>query len=221
MPWFETRAWVCKQSGASWFAAGPTINAARRSSHTRLSSVFGEQHLSKFPLAKTAWDHGGNYNSNIARIYLSLNRFEARASNLGHDHALDGLSANPVTVRIAAFNGDGISTNNENDLCLVAGVRFGKFDAMMWGDSIAVKTGCYEDIVSSVDPKIAQVEVHKANHHYSQYSRNPAWLETMQPRIGIRSVDDGNGSGQPTEGYLGGEQRLGHPANDPVGLDGA
>jgi hypothetical protein len=31
------------------------------------------------------------------------------------------------------FDGDGILTNNENDLCVVAVVRFGKFDAVISG----------------------------------------------------------------------------------------
>jgi hypothetical protein len=37
---------------------------------------------------------------------------------------LDEKSSNPVTVRIAALNGNGISTTNENDLSVVAVVKF-------------------------------------------------------------------------------------------------
>jgi hypothetical protein len=75
-------------------------------------------------------------------------------------------------------------------------------DAVLGGDLSGFKKSNYEDIETSVAPKVGQVEVYKVNHHCSQYSTNPTWLKIIQPKIGIISVGDGNGYGHPTKDCL-------------------
>jgi hypothetical protein len=110
-----------------------------------------------------------------------------------------------VVVKIVAFNGNGVSTTNENDLSVVAVVTFGGFKAEIGGDLSGEKALDYEDIESSVAPKVGQVDVYKVHHHCSAYSTNATWLSTVQPRIGIVSVGvvaDGNTYHHPTEDCL-------------------
>src|SRR5262249_15523400 len=116
--------------------------------------------------------------------------------------SLDSGSANPVKIEIVAVNGNGVATTNENDLSVVAVVRYGNFDAVIGGDLSGFKTYSYEHIETSVGPKISQVEVYKVNHHGSRYSSNDNWLTTIKPRVGIISTGVGNDYGHPTQECL-------------------
>jgi beta-lactamase superfamily II metal-dependent hydrolase len=158
--------------------------------------------LSSFPLSKAAYDRGGSYNSETYRIYVKAVGSKREPAVEGMVVTLDANSSNPVTIRIAALNGNGIPTTNENDLSVVAVVKFGRFDAEFGGDLSGYRTGNYEDIESSVAPKVGQVEVYKVHHHCSNYSTNPTWLQTVRPRIAIVSVGDGNTYGHPAPGCL-------------------
>ena len=165
--------------------------------------------FANFPLRKAALDRGGSYNSAIFRAYVAATGEKRETATPGTTMTLDAGSGQPVTVKIVALNGDGVSTTNENDLSVVALVRFGNFRAVIGGDLSGYRTGSYEDIETSVAPKVGQVEVYKVHHHCSRYSTNAAWLETTQPKIGIISTGNGNGYGHPTQECL---ERL-HNAN--------
>lgn len=154
------------------------------------------------PLQKVAYDRGGSYNSSTYRNYIQAVGDKRQTVTDSTTIILDSSSANPVTVKIVAFNGNGVSTTNENDLSVVAVVSFGGFKAEIGGDLSGEKTGDYEDIETSVAPKVGQVDVYKVHHHCSAYSTNTAWLTTVQPRIGIVSVGDGNSYHHPTEECL-------------------
>ena len=158
--------------------------------------------LSNFPLQKAALDRGGSYNSAVYRDYVAAVGNKRQTATEGLTITLDAASSNPVTVKIVALNGNGIATTNENDLSVVALVKFGQFQAEIGGDLSGFKTSSYEDIETSVAPKVGQVEVYKVHHHCSQYSTNPTWLETIQPKIGIVSTGDGNRYGHPTQECL-------------------
>jgi beta-lactamase superfamily II metal-dependent hydrolase len=160
------------------------------------------QVLGRFPLVNAAYDRGGSYSTKVFENYLSAVGSKRETAIEGMVITLDSGSRNPVTVRIAALNGNGIATTNENDLSIVAVIEFGNFDAVMGGDLSGFNTGSYEDIETSVAPKVGQVEVYKVNHNCSQYSSNPTWLETIHPKIGIINVGDGNSYGHPTEECL-------------------
>ena len=159
--------------------------------------VFG-----KFPLQKAALDRGGSYNSKVFQDYVTAVGSKRQTATEGEIFTLDAASPNPVTIQIVALNGNGITTTNENDLSVVALVRFGKFRAEISGDLSGYHTGNYEDIETGVASKIGQIEVYKVHHHCSQYSTNNTWITTIQPKIGIVSAGVGNTYGHPTRECL-------------------
>jgi len=158
--------------------------------------------LTDFPLQKKGYDRGGTYNSSTFQNYLTKLGAKRTIASVGTTITLDSGTANPVKIEIVALNGNGVPTTNENDLSVVATIRFGNFDAVIAGDLSGFKTGSYEDIETSVAPKVGQVEVYKVNHHGSSYSSNDVWLATIKPRIGIISTGTGNTYGHPTQECL-------------------
>jgi beta-lactamase superfamily II metal-dependent hydrolase len=166
-----------------------------------------EQVLGEFPLQVRAYDRGGTYSSATFNTYVSTVDGKRETATAGKVITLDQGSANPVTIQFVALNastagGQIVSTTNENDLSVVAVVHFGKFDAVMGGDLSGYKTDSYEDIETSVAPKIGQVEVYKVNHHGSRYSSNDGWLATLKPKVGIISTGVGNDYEHPTQECL-------------------
>jgi len=158
--------------------------------------------LSKFPLQKAAFDRGGAYNSGTFDKYVQQVGTKRKTATEGMIVTLDANGMQPVTIKIVALNGDGIETTNENDLSLVALVKFGEFEAVIGGDLSGYKTDRYEDIETSVAPKVGQVEAYKVHHHCSRYSTNIKWIQTVQPKIGIVSIGNGNSYGHPTQECL-------------------
>ena len=158
--------------------------------------------LSEFPLQRAAYDRGASYHTQTFQRYVQTVGDKRKTATSDVTFSLDSGSANPVTIEIVAVNGNGIETTNENDLSVVAVVRFGNFDAVIGGDLSGFETDSYEDIETSVAPRIGQVEVYKVNHHGSRYSSNGNWLDTIKPRIGIVSTGVGNNYGHPTQECL-------------------
>jgi len=175
-------------------------------SHYHLDHIgCAQQVLQIAPLQKIAYDRGGNYNSSPYRNYIQAIGGKRQTVTDGTTITLDSGSSNPVVIKIVAFDGNGVTTTNENDLSVVAVVTFGTFKAEIGGDLSGEKALDYEDIESSVAPKVGQVDVYKVHHHCSAYSTNATWLNTVQPRIGIVSVGvvaDGNTYHHPTEDCL-------------------
>jgi beta-lactamase superfamily II metal-dependent hydrolase len=165
--------------------------------------------FAQFPLQKDALDRGGEYSSATYTEYLSAVGTHRRTAYPGTKLVLDASSNQPVEIEVVAYNGNGVQTTNENDLSVVAVVRFGKFTVELGGDLSGFHTGDYEDIETDVAPLVGQVEVYKIHHHCSQYSTNDTWLRVTKPIVGIVSVGDANGYGHPTEECL---ERL-HAAN--------
>lgn len=153
--------------------------------------------LGQFPLQVAAYDRGGAYNSATFRAYVDATGEKRQAASEGMTITLDASTPHPVVITVVALNGNGIQTTNENDLSLVAVIKFGGFRAVIGGDLSGYKTGSYEDIESSVALKVGQVDVYKVHHHCSRYSTNSTWLEHTQPRIGIISTGNGNDYGHP------------------------
>ena len=163
--------------------------------------------LGEFPLQVTAFDRGGSYNSATFNKYVTKVGGKRQTATPGMVVTLDEGSDSPVRVEFVALNaatsdGQIIATTNENDLSVVAVVRFSNFDAVMGGDLSGFKTGSYEDIETGVATKVGQVEVYKVNHHGSMYSSNDNWLATLKPKVGIISTGAGNDYGHPTQDCL-------------------
>src|SRR5688572_4721557 len=126
--------------------------------------------LNRFPLRKHSYDRPGDpenvtdtYDAYVAAVG-SKRRHVTETTTI----TLDAGSDNPVTINIAAFNGAGVTTTNENDQSIAAVVHFGEFDVMMAGDLSGFKTSRYKDIETPVSKKVGQVEVLKVNHHGSE-----------------------------------------------------
>lgn len=158
--------------------------------------------LQEFPLIKDALDRGGIYSSQTFKNYLIAVGTHRKKATEGMIITLDAGSASPVSIKIAALNGNGVSTTNENDLSVVAKIHFGNFDAEIGGDLSGFKTDYYEDIETSVAPKVGKIEVYKVHHHGSRYSSNQTWLQKTTPIIGIISTGVGNDYGHPTQECL-------------------
>jgi len=158
--------------------------------------------LHECPLQHEAYDRGGSYQSGAYDRYVTAVGTHRTTAT---DHTvitLDENTASPVTIDIVALNGNGVVTTNENDLSVVAVVHFGDFDAEIGGDLSGYKTDSYEDIETSVAPKVGKIEVYKVHHHGSRYSSNDTWLATTKPVIGIISTGDGNRYNHPTQECL-------------------
>jgi beta-lactamase superfamily II metal-dependent hydrolase len=151
-----------------------------------------------FPLKGDAYDRGGSYPGGVYQSYLNAVGAHRKTASDGTVITLDQGSPNPVTILIVALNGNGISTTNENDLSVVAVVHFDSFVAEFGGDLSGYVNGSYEDIETSVGPKVGRVDVYKVHHHCSAFSSNDTWLATTQPRIGIISTGNDNTYHHPT-----------------------
>jgi beta-lactamase superfamily II metal-dependent hydrolase len=160
--------------------------------------------LAAFPLQKDAFDRGDSFPSTVFERYLDAVGTHRKTAVPGQNITLTTGSAVPVVIEFIAENGDGVVTTNENDLSLVAVVRFGDFDAVMGGDLSGYHTGNYEDIESLVAGKVGPVEVYKVNHHCSQYSTNENWVTTVHPKVAVISAskDIGRNHGHPTADCL-------------------
>ena len=156
------------------------------------------QVLARFPLQRFSYDRGGSYPGATYNNYVQAVGTKRRTVTDGQVITLDAGSATPVTITIKSLNGNGIPTNNENDQSVSALISFGNFRAEMGGDLSGIQTNNYEDIETSVAPKVGQVDLYKAHHHCSMYSTNTAWLQTVHPRVSIVSAGNGNGYGHPT-----------------------
>jgi len=155
--------------------------------------------LNEFPLQKEALDRGGSYNNSAFQPYVNLAGAKRKTATTNRIITLDSGSASPVTVKIVALDGNGISTDDENDRSLVAKVSFGEFDAEIGGDLSGFNASRYKDIETSVAPMVGQVELYKVHHHGSSHSSNPEWLRVTQPKIGIVSCGSPNRHGHPTQ----------------------
>lgn len=158
--------------------------------------------LAAFPLQGEAFDRGGSYTTTSYTKYVQAVGTHRATATTSTVITLDQAWPDPVTISIVALNGNGVATTNENDLSVVAVVRYGHFRAELGGDLSGFDTGSYADIETSVAPLVGRVDVYKVHHHSSRYSTNDAWLATVTPRIGIVSVGDGNSYGFPTADCL-------------------
>jgi beta-lactamase superfamily II metal-dependent hydrolase len=155
-----------------------------------------------YPLKLDAFDRGESYPGGVYQAYLKAVGPRGKTATVGTVVTLDQGPSNPVTITIVALNGNGVSTTNENDLSVVSVVRFGNFVAEFGGDLSGFQTSSYQDIETSVAPKVGRIDIYKVHHHCSAYSSNDTWLQTTHPRIGIISTGNGNTYHHPTDECL-------------------
>ena len=149
------------------------------------------------------WDRGGSYTTATYTTYVSKLGAARRTIVKNQVVTLDSLSLHPVTIKCVNLAGAGLYTGTEeNNLSLVLKVSYGEFDVVFGGDLPGATSGSYKDIETTVGPQVGPVEVYKVHHHGSATSTNTAWLNAIQPKIGVISLGDGNSYGHPTAAAL-------------------
>jgi beta-lactamase superfamily II metal-dependent hydrolase len=141
---------------------------------------------------EVVYDRGQSYPSSTYTSYANALKNRRNTPAKGFKVTLDADGATPVVIEIVSINGNGVTTDNENDLSLAAVVRYGDFAAEIGGDLSGYDTDTYKDIETSVAPSVKKIQVYKVHHHCSRYSTNENWLSATAPEIGIVSVGDRN-----------------------------
>ena len=117
-----------------------------------------------FPLQRDAIDGGASYASGTYKDYVTAVGNHRKSATPDMTITLDATTATPVVIKIVCADattasGQIVQTSNENDLSVSAVVHFGSFSAEIGGDLSGHKTRTYEDIETSVAPKVGQIEV--------------------------------------------------------------
>lgn len=154
-----------------------------------------QQILQQLPLEHDALDRGGSNNTTVYGRYVAAVGTHRQTAAKGMTILLDAASAQPVEIRIAALNGNGIHTTDENLLSISAVVQYGSFRAEIGGD-------LGENVETSVAPEVGHIEVYKVHHHGSSTGSGVAWLAATTPKVGIISVGTGNSYHHPTQDCL-------------------
>lgn len=177
-----------------------------------IASHYHEDHIGCTPeiLARrdvryAAYDRGASpstdstgsdtYNAYVAAVGSKRRKASAEAPIL--------LDNGDVRIDFAALNGNGTGASDENDLSVVAVLRYGRFDAVMGGDLGGYDAGGGTDVETSVAPIVGRVEVYKVHHHGSEDGSNPAWLAITQPQVGVVPVGTVNPYGHPSAAAMG------------------
>jgi len=101
------------------------------------------------------------------------------------------------------FSADPIPPS-ENDYSIGAVISMGVFDEWIGGDLggeyVASEFGyVYHDIELSVAAEVGDIDVLKVNHHGSDHSSNPTFVNQLDPEVSIISVGDDNTYGHPRQ----------------------
>ncbi len=144
------------------------------------------------------YDRGGTYASTAFTDYAAV--LGAKRKTIGLSQVIDlgaGVSAKCVAINGQTY-GDNISPSDENDFGVALLVQYGGFKMIVSGDLGGYNSGGYKDVESILAPDLGKVSVLHVNHHGSQYSSNPYWVSTLDPKVSVISVGN-NGYGHPTQ----------------------
>ncbi len=122
-----------------------------------------------------------------------------------------------VTFKIVTVDGNGslkpgdysgdATPPAENDYSIGAVLSFGNFDEWIGGDLDGqfYDSGysyTYHDIELSVASEVGDVDVYRANHHGSDHSNNPTFVNQLDPEVSIISVGNDNAYGHPRQSVM-------------------
>ena len=144
------------------------------------------------------WDRGGSYSTQCYTKYTQILGNRRRTLVKGQVITLDSLSAHPVTITCVDLAGAGVSTTDENSLCLMLKVKYGEFDETFGGD--LPFSGINPE--SRIALTVGTAEVYKVHHHGSSTSSSDVILAAIQAQLGIISCGNGNSYGHPTASAL-------------------
>lgn len=110
------------------------------------------------------------------------------------------------SMRPGDFSADPLPPS-ENDYSIGAVLRYGNFDEWLGGDLdgqyyTSTYDYNYHDIEVSVAPEVGDVDVYKANHHGSDHSNSPTFVNQLDPEVSIISVGDDNTYGHPRQSVM-------------------
>ncbi len=119
----------------------------------------------------------------------------------------DSAKATCVIVNGYFFNGDSISIDDENDMCVGLLIEYGTFDFIATGD-LGGGGGTTQDVETPLSQALRNpiggllgsegVDVFHLNHHGSANSTNLTYVNFLNPEIGTINVG-GNAYGHPTQ----------------------
>jgi beta-lactamase superfamily II metal-dependent hydrolase len=144
------------------------------------------------------WDRAGSYTTATYTNYVNVLGAKRRTIVKGQVITLDSLSAHPVTIKCVDLAGMGLSTTDENSLCMMLKVTYGEFDETFGGDLPYSSL----NVEGQVVPQIGTAEVYKVHHHGSATSSSAALLAAIQAKLGVISCGNGNSYGHPTASAL-------------------
>ncbi len=147
------------------------------------------------------YDRGWSYTTATYNTYAALVAAKrVTATDLQVIDLGDG-----VTATVVAVNGNGLlappftsGTNDENDFCLALHVQAGDFDYFQAGDLSGVNDSSYNDIETSVGPRVGDLEIYHVDHHGSYSASNANFLAATDPNVAIISVGS-NSYGHPAQ----------------------
>ena len=170
-------------------------------SHYHSDHIGGlDEVLNVIPVREAVLDRGWTYTTLTYNSYV--NAAGSFRQTLTPGQVID--LGEGVTVTAIALNGNdqlpapysNSSYENEYDVCLL--VEYGGFDYFQAGDLTGDNGSGSEDIESSVAPLAGDIDVYHVNHHGSNTSSNPNFLQGVQAEVAVISVGD-NGYGHPTQ----------------------
>ena len=174
-----------------------------------VTSHYHEDHIggvdevwgAKGAVLDAVYDRGWNYTTATYNTYAALVAAKrVTATDLQVIDLGDG-----VTATVVAINGNGVlappflsSTNDENDFCIALHVQAGDFDYFQAGDLSGINSSSYNDIETSVGPRVGDLEVYHVDHHGSYSASNANFLAATDPNVAIISVGP-NSYGHPAQ----------------------
>lgn len=164
--------------------------------------------LNEFPVEIAAYDRGDSNKkeTKVFQQYVEAVGNKRETVEKGKTIVLDKGNPDSVVIKVVALNGNGVKTNNENDLSVACVVTFDNFNLFLGGDLSGINGGGFADIETGIAEEVGRVEVSKVSHHGSKYSSNEQFVRTLKPEVGIISVGTkatGNTYKHPTDVCLG------------------
>jgi competence protein ComEC len=111
-------------------------------------------------------------------------------------HPGDAWHLDGVDIRVLAPDSAWTAMQGDaNETSVVLRVAFGDVVFLLTGDAEASEEGW---IVANTDPQLLRADVLKLGHHGSKTSSTSAFLDAVQPRLGVVSSGAGNRYGHPS-----------------------
>jgi beta-lactamase superfamily II metal-dependent hydrolase len=121
-----------------------------------------------------------------------------RFAQMGQEIKLKDVSVkivNPPTAQVLTY----MASNADNDLCVVAQVRYHNLSVLLTGDASSVAE---DRLIARTSPELLTSDILKVGHHGSKASTSQKFLEAVSPRLAVISVGKDNKYGHPTTEVL-------------------